>query len=277
MYYGPGPNVIKTPANALQILEAGFGNKREIIAGAAPFVYYEDFVGDLVPDEWASVDNTTTGAPTVGIVDASTLAKAGGWYSILMTNSDEAQDVALTWGNNLLIPTDKSFIAQFRFDIPVMPVSTTEALFVGLQNDLDSDVYSTGGVFGWSDAEATKINMGLQIDYAGAGKIVTDDGTNAYVSAAISGVTFAANTPYTLTIALRAGKDIGFYLNQEPIGVSTRAVGGGFNDASAIATTQGGPLLQPVFWLARSNSGGTGTETAFKAELDLVKILSERR
>jgi len=226
------------------------GSTFETVFGAAPVMFYDDFLGpDIVIPASGSVvsgcrwSKKIIGAapPTVAGVDDTT----NGVIQCALTNADQKQDAALHMNDCLTFSIAQGAIFEARIKLATLPTGNGVASW---------------GLWGaWGDG-GSAYRVGFTAE--GNGAILCESDDNATDTSAASGVT-VLNTDYKIyRIDCTVQTDIKFYINGEGVATSTT-----FANAASAANSKS----QPHVGMYKASGTGVGT-----IEVDYVRIWQNR-
>ena len=230
----------------------GFGNRQGSatavafgeIAGSDPRrVYWEDdFVGDLIRDEWNLYDLSPAGSPTAGMVANG----VDGLYEITLASTSEAETVALNWGDVLNIPANKRPYFEAILTVVTLPIADERIVF-GLGSARDNVL------------DNTTTNAWFRLEASGVLKAEIDD-TVTDTDDASTGVTLVAGTKYRFAIDCRQSGLIAFIISDVD-GNSPRVV-----YSKVAALTSAG--VQPTFIVQKDSGTGVPSIKIDKAHVN---------
>ncbi len=211
----------------------------------------EDFLaaaGATLPTPW---NNDTLNNATADYVDDV----AAGQYRLALTNANEAQASQLTWGDQLMLDTDKNMIVSFFAQIDgVADMTSVERVAFGLmqahaaaETSLDNKDHSVFFIVkGAADA-----NIYMQSDDGSTDTPDTDTGIDIVDD--------------TLTE---------FTLDLSDLAAVVMAVNGVRIATTLDMTDSGGQVLQPIAVIQRDDA--SQTEAAVQVEIDFIDISVDR-
>jgi hypothetical protein len=198
--------------------------------------YFEDFLGDVLPDQINLYDQSPSGSPTLGLVSGG----VNGQLAMTLASTNEFEIIGFDWGNQRPILATKRPYVQFRFNVAVLP-STNERIVFGLGDILPAGNHPTLDNF--------VTNIWGRLEASGVLQFESDDGTTD-AALASSGVTLVAGTWYIFTIDAREIGRISYQLANGD-GTNWREIG--HTAAPALTTT---PTLQPVVYVQKDSGAG---------------------
>ena len=209
--------------------------------------WFDDFIGDVLADQWLIHDTSSAGAPTTAVKTAT----RNGIMELTLAADSEAEIVAIDWGNFQAIPATRAPLFQCRLNVAVLPI-TAERMVWGLQSARNSTLNSVA------------TNLWFRLEASGALLMESDDGTTDNDDQA-TGVTLVAGTYYVFTIDARDKNAVTYWI-ADADGFNHRKLG--TLAAAALAVTD---LTQPVF--AVQKDSGTGVPSMY---IDYVRTSWDR-
>jgi len=213
----------------------------------ASYVYFfDDFLGydlNVTDGFWQETDTSAAGSPTLGI---ATDAHAGE-YQLKCDNTDEAQYLTLSFGDQLQFDIDKDIVFEARFKVCATDITTNERVVIGMAGNRN-DTLDSVAQHAWFRLEA---NMNILLE--------SDDGTNDN-NDKDSGVDATADSYNTLKIDFSDTSNVLFYIDGTNYTASTTFDMSNYNGA-----------LQPIVELQK-DSGTTTPEV----RIDYIKITCAR-
>jgi len=218
---------------------------------AAQFEMIEDFAaasGATPPAPWAT--NTQSGNETADYVDD----ELTGIFQLALEGTDEAQAAQLTWGDQLMIDTDKDAIVEFDARIDgIADMTSVEQTVLGLcsahanaEDSLDNTTTNC-----WFLLKAGGLDIYME----------ADDGTND-TNDTDTGINMADDTWTT------------FRIDMSDLTAVKMFVDGVEASATLNMTQAAGLALQPIGCAQRADN--SQAEVGFQVEIDRFRVVAKR-